>query len=64
MIVRWRFTIPANIVRWQPDLAKTCGWLSWCIGLWLYGFLAILRPRSRISIELSTMRARSAKPPH
>ncbi len=42
-IRRSRFTIPADIVRWPRDLAKTSGRRSCLIGRWRCGCLAILR---------------------
>ena len=36
-----RFTIPASIVLWRRDLARTSAWPSWLIRRWPCGFLAI-----------------------
>src|SRR5262249_52531117 len=52
-ITRSPFTTPSSIVRWRRALAKTSRCQSCRFGRWLFGSLAIPRPRSPTSITRS-----------
>ncbi len=60
-IVRLRYTIPHDIVRWRHVLARTSGWQPCLTGRCFCGCLVIPRPRSQTRTVRSPKRAISAK---